>query len=618
MRFGFLLILSLFFADLVYSQNLCTGNLGDNVFSNGDFGSGTANIISANQGIAPGYVYNTDAPPFDGEYVITNNTGQWPNLFDSWLAIPDNSADPNGYMMVVNASFDPGLFYEQTVTGLCENTLYEFSADIINMIRTGVGGHIEPNVTFLLNDVPVLTTGEIPQDETWHSFGFTFTSSLNQSEIKLSLRNNAPGGIGNDLAIDNISFRACGPQTTIASITTSDSICGLNSTVTLNAEITGNQFNTPTYQWQKSNDGGTTWENISGETSSTLTITSFEEGFNYFRYLLANSNENITSALCRINSDPKIFFVVPTETSIQDTICIGNSYTFDNQALTTSGVYRDTLQNILNCDSVVTLNLTVLPDPMIQATLRVNQQICEEDPAPSIQIDLITNGTAPYTASLNGLSPNNLNQFNNLAAGDYQLLITDFYGCTYEEQITFDTATLFTLDLGDDISIVLGEQVQLNPQSNYPISTYNWTPSFLCDSNCSAPIWFPTDSMEVKLTVTSDIGCQASDSVLIHVVKDRLIQFPTAFSPNGDGLNDFFMAQTLSPNVWVIQSLFVYDRWNNVIFGRTNISPNELEKGWDGTNDQNPLPPGIYPYLAEVKFLDGVVLIYRGAVTLTR
>ena len=58
-----------------------------------------------------------------------------------------------------------GLFYEQTVNDLCDNTLYEFSADIINMVSIPTLNHILPNVSFLLDDKVVFNTGGIPQSE---------------------------------------------------------------------------------------------------------------------------------------------------------------------------------------------------------------------------------------------------------------------------------------------------------------------------------------------------------------------------------------------------------------------------------------------------------------------
>ena len=144
---------------------LCGGNLGDNNFSAGDFGSGMSNVVQANPGLAPGFQYTTQVPPDDGEYTLTNNINAWSYVYPTWLRVGDNDVNPNGYMMVVNASFAPGIFYEQVIDNLCENTLYEFTADVINLIRTGTTGHILPNVSFLLDDVLSYSSGQIPQDE---------------------------------------------------------------------------------------------------------------------------------------------------------------------------------------------------------------------------------------------------------------------------------------------------------------------------------------------------------------------------------------------------------------------------------------------------------------------
>jgi len=213
-RYLIVIILSIAFPTIITAQ-FCTGALGENIFPEGDFGSGTSNLFPTSPNIAPGFSYTLNVPPIDGSYVLTNNTANWPELYSSWLSIGDNSIDPNGYMMVVNASFEPGLFYRKTVTGLCENTLYEFSVDIINLIQTSTTAHEDPNVSFLLDGIESFSTGTVPKNEEWNSYGFTFTTKQGQETLTLSLRNEAPGGIGNDLAIDNISFRACGPMTTV-------------------------------------------------------------------------------------------------------------------------------------------------------------------------------------------------------------------------------------------------------------------------------------------------------------------------------------------------------------------------------------------------------------------
>ena len=273
------------------SQSLCQGNLGENIFEAGDFGSGAANVLWPDPGIAPGYNYTVNVPPQDGFYTITNSTLPWGNLWESWLRIEDNSPDPNGYMMVINASFSAGIFFEQTITGLCPETDYEFSADIINLIRGGVGDHILPDVSFLLNNEVQFTTGTISQTDSWNTYGFTFFTLPLQTEMTLTLRNNAPGGIGNDLALDNISFRACGPSAFINTDQTIFLCADENEPAEIIADL---DFNTHVIQWQHSSDGGTSWEDIPGETDpfyfSQYLFTrklSLSLSFSYFDYKFA-------------------------------------------------------------------------------------------------------------------------------------------------------------------------------------------------------------------------------------------------------------------------------------------------------------------------------------------
>src|SRR4030095_11769044 len=275
---------------------LCTGNLGDNIFISGDFGSGAANVFPSNPGLAPGFIYTLQPPPDDGEYTLTNDMSKWPFVFPSWIKIGDNSPDPNGYMMVINASYTPGVFYEQTIDNLCENTLYEFSADVINIIEIGGLGYIFPNVSFLIDDVELYTTGSIPEDEKWQTYGFTFITGPGQSSVKLTLKNNAPGGIGNDLALDNISFRPCGPVSSV-SISPVGRICANTLYPILTAHI---DADTGALQWQISLDTGFVWNDISGAIDRTYQINLLTSGIYYFRYLYSTTLSNLTNSKCRI------------------------------------------------------------------------------------------------------------------------------------------------------------------------------------------------------------------------------------------------------------------------------------------------------------------------------
>ena len=607
-----------FHAPVIKAQEgVCQGNLGENIFESGDFGSGSANILSPDPGIAPGYSYTFSGPPNDGFYLITNDMGVWP--FPTWLSLQDNSSDPNGYMMVVNASFSAGNFYDQEVDGLCENTLYAFTADIINLIKRDVTGHILPNVTFLLDNEVQFTTGDVPQNETWITYGFTFTTAPGQTSLRLTLRNNAPGGIGNDLALDNISFRACGPQALILP-TEIENICEDGDPIDLEATIVGDQYNNPTVQWQQSFDEGQNWQDISGENALTFTHTELSAGDYYYRYLLANSIENLQNTKCRVISNQKIVRVVPKFWTVVDTLCQGLSFTVGNSSYDATGIYTDSLISSIGCDSIVTLNLTILPDRGIRADAFNKPPSCFGFQDASITLSNIENVYAPYTIAFQNENVGQQANFGNLGSGSYAFSITDFYGCSLQQQVDIVDPPPFTLGIGENLSVNLGDEVRLNVNANYDIAEAVWSPEGLlnCVGDCQTIEVVPTVSQNYVLTATSTEGCTTVDSIFIQVNIVRKVYFPNAFSPNDDGINDFFSIFGDVPNVQEIEELQVYDRWGGLLFEGKNILPNEPSAGWDGTANGDDLSSGVYVYVAKIKFLDEVRETFSGDVLLIR
>jgi len=445
----YLFILLVFCFPLFTQAQFCAGTLGENIFMEGDFGTGAANLLSPNPNIAPGYTYTFSVPPIDGQYVLTNNTAIWPGLYDTWLAIRDNSSDPNGYMMVVNASNNPGLFYQQTVSGLCENTLYEFSADIINLIKSGTPNHLDPNVSFLLNGVELFSTENIPKTNNWINYGFTFTTTVGQESLTLALRNNAPGGIGNDLAIDNISFRACGPETFTGPGTTEINLCEGDTPVEFQATLIGNQYVNPAYQWQESFDEGLTWTDISGATFDSyppLPLTN--AGTYYYRFLVADGATNLNSNKCRVNADPKIVNVRPTVTTqIDITLCQGKTFTVGNSVYTETGIYQDNFTGYLGCDSIVVTDLTVATSAAFTFDLIVRPP-CPNMTDGSISVENIVGGTPPFNYSFQGVDVGTTTFFPNLSGGQtYSVIVEDTGGCAIEESVFIDSLAAWLVDL---------------------------------------------------------------------------------------------------------------------------------------------------------------------------
>jgi gliding motility-associated-like protein len=596
---------------------VCSGNLGENIFPDGDFGSGNTNVVSTDPQIAPGYTYQPHPPPNDGYYTITNYTGLW-NLFPGWIKIYDNSPDNFGYMMVVNASHEPGLFYEEEITGLCENTLYEFSVDIINLLNKNAN-IILPNVSFLLDGDEKYNSGDVPEDEEWHTYGFTFTTDPGQSSLTLSLQNNAPGGMGNDLALDNISFRPCGPEALILPEEVTD-ICEDGNPIELQATLIGNAFTTPTFQWQQSLDGGVSWENIDGETGDSFTHSNLAGGNYFYRYLVANGQSTISNYKCRIVSNEKRIRVIPKYKSITDSICQGLTYTVGNSFYSSSGIYTDTLLNRLGCDSIVTLNLTVVEDIGLSTKYQINNPSCSYTSDGSFKLDTVLNGQSPFSFFFDG-KPYQIDEVvSQLPGGDYLYSVTDRYSCGFEETVTIEPPLPFIINLGPDQEIDLGDVVVLIPESNFEVNTYHWEPAELinCNSDCLELEWAPPYSMAISATGSSSKNCIADASVYVTVNKVRKAYFPNAFTPNGDGLNDYFSVFGAIPNVKLVKKMAVYNRWGELVYEEYNFVPNEPTAGWDGTFLGKPLEPGAFVYQVETEFLDGEVINYKGIVMLVR
>lgn len=371
---------------LAFAQNTsCPGSLGPNVFPDGTLGTGNENVLPYDPGIAPGYWYTTAPPPVDGAYCIANSTDGWTwfaELF--WLDIGDNSADPNGYMMVVNADYQPGIFYERTVE-VCENTPYIFSADIINLFLPQFPDAILPNVDFLMDGVVVFSTGDIPMDMQWHTYEFAFTPPAGVSQFTFSLRNNAPGGFGNDLALDNISLRFCGPRITLPDKVT---LCG--ESLNLQPGFEGNPWQNPFYQWETSLDNGQTWGILFGENEPSLSLPSAQPG-QLFRLLMAGKQANLDEPFCRAVSNGVLVETTEYQEFAQAIICQGDSLYLGSIWYSQAGIHQISLTSSTGCDSFLTLNLTVLPTS--NSNLQV--EVCEGEVFPFGNLAL--NSTGQYT-----------------------------------------------------------------------------------------------------------------------------------------------------------------------------------------------------------------------------
>lgn len=277
---------------------LCNGSLGDPAV-NISFSSGA-------QVKAPGYNFASTSCPGDGFYTITSSSS---NCFNNtWHSVTDHTGGTS--FMLVNASFQPGDFFVQTVSELCANTTYEFAAWIMNVLNRP-GGGIKPNITFKIETpggivLQQFETGDINSTSLpeWKQYGFYFTTPANNASIVLRLTNNAPGGLGNDLALDDITFRPCGEEIAASIQGTSDTVnvCeGFTQTYIIQGDVSS-AYQDPAYQWQLSKDKGKTWKDIPGATTVNYQAQPTTGG-NYWYRLAVLEAKDVGVLACRIASN---------------------------------------------------------------------------------------------------------------------------------------------------------------------------------------------------------------------------------------------------------------------------------------------------------------------------
>jgi hypothetical protein len=178
---------------------------------------------------------------------------------------PPDSLTDAGYMLLVNADLATSEAYRQTITGLCANTYYQFSAWVKNVCPTcgiDTGGNatylpgVLPNLTFVVDSLDRYSTGQL-DTVGWQKRGFVLLTGPNQHSITISLRNNAPGGGGNDWALDDITLANCPPDLLLTP-NKPDTLCqGADDTVRF--KIASYVDNYTQWRLQQSTDGGTTW-----------------------------------------------------------------------------------------------------------------------------------------------------------------------------------------------------------------------------------------------------------------------------------------------------------------------------------------------------------------------
>ncbi|HRI59113.1 MAG TPA: gliding motility-associated C-terminal domain-containing protein, partial [Saprospiraceae bacterium] len=284
------------------------------------------------------------------------------------------------------------------------------------------------------------------------------------------------------------------------------------------------------------------------------------------------------------------------------------------------GNYSVTVTDANNCTSIAGVELNE-PGPL-NFTFTVNDLDCFGQHDGAIFVEP-TGGVSPYRYSLDNIHFQNTNVFYNLNSGVYTVTTLDANDCQRMETILINAAIPLVVELGDNQTIEQGGSTIIQAIVNVPqdsILSVAWTPPF--DSSecpeCLTQTVAPLVSTTYSVHVTALNGCDDEDKIVVIVDRRRHIFIPNVFSPNGDGDNDIVGVFAKPGTVRSIKSFRIFDRWGEAVYTLENFAPNDPTLGWDGRLNGQPMNPGVFVWYVEVEFIDGVVELYEGDVTIVR
>ncbi len=575
----------------------CTAsNIGNNLIVNGDFANG-------NTGFTSEYSYATPNIT-EGQYYVGPNPSAWnPNMSSC-----TDHTNGSGNMMLVNGSPVNNVNVWKQTVAVTPNTNYAFS--------TWIEALWPPNpalLQFAINDVQTgfLIFPTLPTC-TWTRF-FTTWNSGNSTTAVISIVNKNTEIIGNDFALDDISFAPVYMQRDSVVIKVDKATLKSNNDTTVCA---GKQVqlnatsNFSSYTWSPAT--GLSNANIPNPIATPATNTD---------YVIAATTPNgcVAKDTVQINITPAPIISKTADVSIchdktlQLNVSGGNFYSWlPNSSLSNTSIanpivsplanttYYVTVTGSNNCSSSDSIKISVIPAPVF--TVSAPATSCKGSPA-----QLIASGGSSYSWQPSA-DLNNATIANPLATPEF----SETYTVKIVENTCKDSASLTTAITVLQLPVVNATSSNdvdcVKPVSQLNASgavSYTWQPAAsLNDSAIAAPLSSPSENTWYIVKGKAANGCSNYDSVQVLVTKkgDLIINLPNAFTPNGDYIDDCF---GISRYAGLLKNIdfSVYDRFGLRVFHSTNASD-----CWDGRYKGKLQNTGGFAYILKASTFCGEIL----------
>jgi gliding motility-associated-like protein len=647
-----------------------SAQLGDPVYIQ-TFGEGNAdpNTIGPqlSRNIKTDFTYDSSLCPQPGSYTLARRMNVQGCFNGEWIDLSqDNSPSDYGFFMLVNNNTAAGnrIVYEDTSASknLCGGETYNFSVAIIN---TDV-----PSTSCAVPDFPAFElrveddAGNLIQKDTtqgiqyaippptgykFSTYGFSFImpDNVNRLVIKITLLHEGYE-CGEDFAIDDVVISPSGPVMRV-NFTNEDPIYIVksacfknNKTISMTGFMTS-YYPNPALQWQQSIDSGKTWTDIAGATNDIYSATFSTPDTFLFRLTgadaskIANPNCRVVSNNIKVEVDgPPSGFTITNNSPV----CAGQDLQFDaegeagyvwngpngfydniqsphipNVSLEDSGTYTVQVTSPGGCTATTTTHVIIKG---IDVSAGPDTSICNGS---AITLHA-SSGTSYLWYPANGLSDTTIQdpKVKPTATTIYVVKVTSADGCSDTAKaiinilnntpvkagfsgtqflcVPFDTATFINTSTGDISSWQwnFGNGQTINVQDP-PVISYYFSDN--------------TSNYIVSLKVADSAGCWDSVYRELKVESNCYIAVPSAFTPNGDGLNDYLYPL----NAYKATNLIfrVYNRFGNLIF-----ETRDWTKKWDGTKNGMPQPTGTYIWVLDYNDANNKKVSLRGTSVLIR
>ncbi len=425
------------------------------------------------------------------------------------------------------------------------------------------------------------------------------------------------------------------------SITRQDTAC-VGQTINYTASLSPSEDPITNYNWGFGN--GTTGGGVSSQTIYNSTGVYFDT----LTVVTSNgcSNKLVTGPLV-INGSP----VVSINPSIDTTICSGasinlsafssgatpiatyswyppiglNATTGANVVATPSNLTKYIVTGVSSkgCSDTASINIDVVQPYTVSviSSTTPHDSICIGE-----KITLYASGASSYlwspAAGLDTIRGSKV-VASPTATTVYTVVGTNAANCfSPSASISVGVGDTTRISLGlDTVYLQGGTTLPLTPSVvNGPIATWAWTPATnLSCADCGNPTATVKSNICYSVEATSIYGCKAYDSIcIIAFCEASQVFIPNAFTPDGDGVNDYLWIK--ARGIKSVKSFRIFNRWGQVVFERANFTPVDYDKinAWDGRIKGVIAPTEVYIYTCEVVCENGTKFTYTGNVAVIK